>query len=149
MLTDESWGAKLSVAKENVEHHIEEEEGEMFKKLARFLMRRSWRNSECSSRCGRRSSRGSWMKSWRVSRRSLTLDNELSPARVSGAFCCLKPELPQSLWCNLPNGWISAGIEEQMRIQKILRPVLILVLLCIAGCVCGSTSGGSSFFSTN
>jgi hypothetical protein len=29
---DESWGAKLSVAKENVEHHIEEEEGEMFKK---------------------------------------------------------------------------------------------------------------------
>jgi hemerythrin superfamily protein len=29
---DESWAAKLSVAKENVEHHIEEEEGEMFKK---------------------------------------------------------------------------------------------------------------------
>jgi hypothetical protein len=28
---DETWAAKLSVAKENVEHHIEEEEGEMFK----------------------------------------------------------------------------------------------------------------------
>ncbi|HEX6261829.1 MAG TPA: hemerythrin domain-containing protein [Actinomycetota bacterium] len=27
---DESWGAKLMVAKENLEHHIEEEEGEMF-----------------------------------------------------------------------------------------------------------------------
>lgn len=28
---DETWGAKFSVMKENVEHHIEEEEGEMFK----------------------------------------------------------------------------------------------------------------------
>ena len=28
---DESWGAKALVMKENVEHHIEEEEGEMFK----------------------------------------------------------------------------------------------------------------------
>jgi len=28
---DENWSAKLSVAKENVEHHIEEEEGQMFK----------------------------------------------------------------------------------------------------------------------
>ncbi len=28
---DESWGAKSLVMKENVEHHIEEEEGEMFK----------------------------------------------------------------------------------------------------------------------
>lgn len=27
---DETWGAKLTVAKENVEHHIEEEEDEMF-----------------------------------------------------------------------------------------------------------------------
>ena len=27
---DETWGAKLTVMKENVEHHIEEEEGEMF-----------------------------------------------------------------------------------------------------------------------
>ncbi len=33
---DETWSAKLSVAKENVEHHIKEEEGEMFKK-ARML----------------------------------------------------------------------------------------------------------------
>ena len=29
---DESWGAKAKVMKENVEHHMEEEEGEMFKK---------------------------------------------------------------------------------------------------------------------
>jgi len=28
---DETWGAKFTVMKENVEHHIEEEEGEMFK----------------------------------------------------------------------------------------------------------------------
>ena len=28
---DETWGAKSLVMKENVEHHIEEEEGEMFK----------------------------------------------------------------------------------------------------------------------
>ncbi|HEX8847216.1 MAG TPA: hemerythrin domain-containing protein [Pyrinomonadaceae bacterium] len=28
--TDETWGAKLKVLKENVEHHVEEEEGEMF-----------------------------------------------------------------------------------------------------------------------
>jgi hemerythrin-like domain-containing protein len=29
--SDETWGAKLTVMKENVEHHIEEEEDEMFK----------------------------------------------------------------------------------------------------------------------
>ena len=29
-VTDESWGAKALVMKENIEHHIEEEEGEMF-----------------------------------------------------------------------------------------------------------------------
>jgi hemerythrin-like domain-containing protein len=28
---DERWGAKFKVLKENIEHHIEEEEGEMFK----------------------------------------------------------------------------------------------------------------------
>ena len=28
---DETWGAKFSVMMENIEHHIEEEEGEMFK----------------------------------------------------------------------------------------------------------------------
>ena len=33
----EAWGAKLSVAKENVEHHIEEEEGEMFKKARQLF----------------------------------------------------------------------------------------------------------------
>jgi len=27
---DEVWGAKFKVMKENIEHHIEEEEGEMF-----------------------------------------------------------------------------------------------------------------------
>lgn len=30
-VSDEQWGAKFTVAKENIEHHIEEEEGEMFK----------------------------------------------------------------------------------------------------------------------
>ena len=30
-VTDETWGAKATVMKENIEHHIEEEEGEMFK----------------------------------------------------------------------------------------------------------------------
>ena len=30
-VSDETWGAKAQVMKENVEHHIEEEEGEMFK----------------------------------------------------------------------------------------------------------------------
>ena len=34
---DETWGAKLTVLKENIEHHIEEEEGEMFK-LTRKLI---------------------------------------------------------------------------------------------------------------
>jgi hypothetical protein len=29
---DETWGAKAKVMKENVEHHMEEEEGEMFQK---------------------------------------------------------------------------------------------------------------------
>ena len=29
---DETWGAKFTVMKENLEHHIEEEEGEMFEK---------------------------------------------------------------------------------------------------------------------
>ena len=31
-VTDETWGAKFKVMKENIEHHIEEEEGEMFTK---------------------------------------------------------------------------------------------------------------------
>lgn len=30
-VTDDTWAAKFTVAKENLEHHIEEEEGEMFK----------------------------------------------------------------------------------------------------------------------
>ena len=37
---DETWGAKLTVMKENIEHHIEEEEGEMFPQ-ARDVFERS------------------------------------------------------------------------------------------------------------
>ena len=36
---DETWGAKFKVMKENVEHHIEEEEGEMFKQARQVLDR--------------------------------------------------------------------------------------------------------------
>ena len=34
---DETWGAKANVMKENVEHHIEEEEGEMFRQARRVF----------------------------------------------------------------------------------------------------------------
>lgn len=34
---DEKWTAKFMVLKESVEHHVEEEEGEMFKKARRVL----------------------------------------------------------------------------------------------------------------
>ncbi|HWC15334.1 MAG TPA: hemerythrin domain-containing protein [Actinomycetota bacterium] len=34
---DERWAAKFAVMKENIEHHIEEEEGEMFKKGRQVL----------------------------------------------------------------------------------------------------------------
>ena len=37
---DESWGAKAIVMKENIEHHIEEEEGEMFQKARQVFDRR-------------------------------------------------------------------------------------------------------------
>jgi hypothetical protein len=36
---DETWGAKLTVLKENVEHHVEEEEDEMFKDARKVLGR--------------------------------------------------------------------------------------------------------------
>ena len=34
---NEEWTARLTVLKENVEHHVEEEEGEMFKKARKVL----------------------------------------------------------------------------------------------------------------
>ena len=34
---DEKWGAKFTVMKENLEHHIEEEEGEMFKQARQVM----------------------------------------------------------------------------------------------------------------
>jgi iron-sulfur cluster repair protein YtfE (RIC family) len=34
---DETWTAKFTVLKENVEHHVEEEEGEMFKNARKVL----------------------------------------------------------------------------------------------------------------
>jgi iron-sulfur cluster repair protein YtfE (RIC family) len=34
---DETWGAKLTVMKENLEHHIEEEESDMFPKARRVM----------------------------------------------------------------------------------------------------------------
>ena len=34
---DEHWTAKFTVLKENIEHHVEEEEGEMFKKARKVL----------------------------------------------------------------------------------------------------------------
>ncbi len=36
-VNDERWTAKLTVLKENVEHHVEEEEGEMFKDARKVL----------------------------------------------------------------------------------------------------------------
>ena len=36
-VTDERWAAKLKVLQENVEHHVEEEEGEMFQKARQVL----------------------------------------------------------------------------------------------------------------
>jgi hemerythrin-like domain-containing protein len=38
-VSDETWGAKAVVMKENVEHHIEEEEGEMFAKARQVFGR--------------------------------------------------------------------------------------------------------------
>src|SRR6185312_16771399 len=36
---DETWGAKAKVMQENVEHHMEEEEGEMFQQARRVFDR--------------------------------------------------------------------------------------------------------------
>ena len=36
-VSDETWGAKATVMKENIEHHIEEEEGEMFPQARRVF----------------------------------------------------------------------------------------------------------------
>jgi hemerythrin-like domain-containing protein len=38
-VADETWGAKAKVMQENVEHHIEEEEGDMFKQARRVFDR--------------------------------------------------------------------------------------------------------------
>jgi hypothetical protein len=38
-VSDETWGAKATVMKENVEHHIEEEEQEMFKQARQVFER--------------------------------------------------------------------------------------------------------------
>jgi len=38
-VSDETWGAKAVVMKENIEHHIEEEEGEMFTKARQVFDR--------------------------------------------------------------------------------------------------------------
>ena len=38
-VADETWGAKAIVMKENIEHHIEEEEGEMFKQARQVFDR--------------------------------------------------------------------------------------------------------------
>ena len=38
-VTDENWGAKAKVMQENIEHHIEEEEGEMFTKARQVFDR--------------------------------------------------------------------------------------------------------------
>jgi len=38
-VSDEAWGAKAIVMKENVEHHIEEEEGEMFRQARQVFDR--------------------------------------------------------------------------------------------------------------
>ncbi len=38
-VTDETWGAKFKVMKENIEHHIQEEEGEMFKNARQIFDR--------------------------------------------------------------------------------------------------------------
>src|SRR4029079_13118106 len=38
-VADEHWGAKATVMKENIEHHIEEEEGDMFKKTRQVFER--------------------------------------------------------------------------------------------------------------
>ena len=39
-VSDETWGAKAIVMKENIEHHIEEEEGEMFKQARQVFDRK-------------------------------------------------------------------------------------------------------------
>jgi hypothetical protein len=38
-VSDETWGAKATVMKENIEHHIKEEEGEMFKQARQVFDR--------------------------------------------------------------------------------------------------------------
>ena len=66
---DESWGAKAKVMKENVEHHMEEEEGDMFKQARRVFdragargpRRAGWRSGACRP-AGNSASRSPWSR---------------------------------------------------------------------------------------
>ena len=51
---DETWGAKAKVMQENVEHHIEEEEGEMFPQARSVFDRRSSPSSASGWQLARR-----------------------------------------------------------------------------------------------
>src|SRR3712207_3202978 len=48
-VSDESWGPKALVMKENIEHHIEEEEGEMFKTARSVFDQQELRSEEHTS----------------------------------------------------------------------------------------------------
>ena len=43
-VTDDTWAAKLTVMRENLEHHIEEEEGDMFEEARSLLTREELRD---------------------------------------------------------------------------------------------------------
>ena len=53
---DEAWGAKFKVLKENIEHHIEEEEGEMFRTARSIFSRDELRELAERMRTVRRTS---------------------------------------------------------------------------------------------
>jgi hypothetical protein len=48
---DETWEMKVKVLREDVEHHVKEEEGEMFPDARKFLGKtagRGWRRTSCA-----------------------------------------------------------------------------------------------------